>query len=412
MQDCLRRLRGTERMSKNGDSEMKYELASSTWGEEELSAINRVIRSGHFTMGSEVEKFEEQFAQKVGSKFAIMVNSGSSANLALLTASRYLRVPLFQPGDEILVPAVSWSTTYYPIHQLGATLKFVDIDPATLNIDIAKLEESISSRTKGIFVVNLLGNPAHWEEIAKIASDHNLFLLEDNCESLGAQLNGKSTGTFGIGGTFSTFFSHHISTMEGGLIATNDEEMYQVLKSVRAHGWTRDLPSENYVFPKSGTEWDDLFRFVLPGFNLRPLEIEAAIGQEQLIKLPNFILERRENASIFQEAMRLFPDIQIQTEHGESSWFGFSMILHGKLSGKRMALVEALKKGGIQSRPIVTGNFTRNPVIKHLNHVEIPKLPGADLIHDHGLFVGNHHYDLSDQIHTLLNVLAEFERKY
>lgn len=391
---------------------MSYELASSTWGEEEISAINRVVSSGQFTMGLEVEKFEEQFAASVGSKYAVMVNSGSSANLALLTASRYLKEPLFYPGDEILVPAVSWSTTYYPVHQLGATLKFVDVNPCTLNIDHSKLEESLTNRTKGIFVVNLLGNPAHWEEIGKFAEKHNLFLLEDNCESLGATLNQKFAGTFGIGGTYSTFFSHHISTMEGGLITTDDEEMFQVLKSIRAHGWTRGLPTHNFVHSKTGTEWDDLFRFVLPGFNLRPLEIEGAIGQQQLLKLPDFIRERRKNAQKFQESMQSLPSFQIQSEHGESSWFGFSLILQGKLRDKRKALVETLKDAGIQSRPIVTGNFTRNPVIKHLNHADIPSLPGADLVHDQGLFVGNHHYDLTKQIDSLVGVLTKFERKY
>ena len=389
---------------------MKYELASSTWGSEDIDALNKVVASGKFTMGSEVRRFEEEFAATVRSNFSVMFNSGSSANLALVAALRYLNTPLFNPGDEVIVPAVSWSTTYYPIHQLGGVLRFVDVDPSTLNIDPSKIEEAITDRTRGIFVVNLLGNPAPWYEINEIAKRHNLFVIEDNCESLGAELNGKAAGTFGIGGTFSTFFSHHISTMEGGLVATNSEELYQTLKSIRAHGWTRDLPKDNFVHPKTGTDWEDLFRFVIPGYNLRPLEIEAAIGCEQIKKLPLFISARRANAVLFQQAMSNFPDIDIQSENGKSSWFGFSLILKGKLAGKRPQLVEELGVNQIESRPIVTGNFTRNPVIKHLNHAPLPVLSGADLIHDQGLFVGNHHYDLKDQIERLHQVLTDFQK--
>jgi CDP-4-dehydro-6-deoxyglucose reductase, E1 len=267
----------------------RYSLASSTWGPEEIAAINEVVASGSFTMGQKVAKFEEEFSALVRSKYAVMVNSGSSANLALLAALRYRNPPLLSPDDEIIVPAVSWSTTYYPVGQLGCKLTFVDVDKDSLNIDPSEIERAITSKTKAIFVVNLLGNPADWIRIREIAENHNLVLIEDNCESLGAELEGKSCGTFGIGGTFSTFFSHHISTMEGGVVATNDESLFHTLKSIRAHGWTRDLPNQNQVFNKTGSEWDDLFRFVLPGYNLRPLEIEAAIGSVQLTKLPNFI---------------------------------------------------------------------------------------------------------------------------
>lgn len=389
-----------------------YPLASSTWDETEIEAIQDVIKSGRFTMGEQVASFEAKFAEVVGAKFAVMVNSGSSANLALLAACRYLREPKIAPGDEILVPAVSWSTTYYPVNQLGATLKFVDIDPLTLNIDTSKIESAISSKTRGIFAVNLLGNPANWIELKRLAESHNLILLEDNCESLGATIDGKETGTFGFGGTFSSFFSHHISTMEGGLIVTDDEPLFHTLKSVRAHGWTRDLPEENFVHNKTGRAWDDLFRFVIPGYNIRPLEIEAAIGKVQLEKLPSFIRMRRRNASYFKEAMKEISGFQLQEELGESSWFGFSLILEGKLRGHREQLIDLLHEAEIESRPIVTGNFTRNPVIRHLNHAPIGPLPGADEVHDNGLFVGNHHYDLSKEINLLVEVLGKFQRRF
>lgn len=389
---------------------LNYSLASSTWDDKELTAIQEVIKTGKFSMGEFVAKFENEFAEYVGSKFAVMVNSGSSANLALLSACRFANNQKLKPGDEIIVPAVSWSTTYYPVNQIGCVLKFVDVDTDTLNIDITKIEEAITIRTKAILVVNLLGNPANWDSLKEIADLHNLVLLEDNCESLGAEFNEKKTGTFGLGGTFSTFFSHHISTMEGGLIATDDLETYQTMKSIRAHGWTRDLPKENLVFNKTGEKWDDLFRFVIPGYNLRPLEIEGAIGSCQLEKLPNFIQARRDNAEYFMNQMSGFENFRTQKEVGKSSWFGFSIILSGRMKGKRKQLIAELEKAGIESRPIVTGNFTRNPVIEHLEHSPIPALPGADLIHDHGLFVGNHHFNIKKEIDLLLQVLNDFSK--
>ena len=388
-----------------------YSLASSTWDHQEIAAIKQVIESGKYSMGEFVVKFESQFANYIGSKYAVMVNSGSSANLALLSACRFQDQPKLNPGDEIIVPAVSWSTTYYPVNQVNCVLNFVDIDSNTLNIDVNKIEAAINSKTKAIFVVNLLGNPADWSALAKIAAEHKLILLEDNCESLGAEYESKKSGTFGLGGTFSTFFSHHISTMEGGLIATDDLKLYETMKSIRAHGWTRDLPDTNHVYNKTGDKWDDLFRFVIPGYNLRPLEMEGAIGSIQLGKLPDFISERRKNAEYFKSQMEKFPNFQTQTEVGKSSWFGFSLLLTGALKGRRTNLVSRLESAGIDSRPIVTGNFTKNPVIKHLVHAPIPNLPIADSIHEDGLFIGNHHFDLKNEIDRFLEVITDFEKE-
>ena len=390
---------------------IRYPLASSTWGTEEIDAMQKVISTGEFKMGEKVGEFESEFAKSVGSRYAVMVNSGSSANLVLLTAGKYMNKPLFNQDDEIIVPAVSWSTTYYPVNQIGCKLSFVDVELDSLNIDPEKVISAITPKTKAILAVNLLGNACNLNKLKKIAKNYGLSLLEDNCESLGATLEGKSLGTFGIGGTYSSFFSHHISTMEGGLIATDSEELYQVMRSIRAHGWTRDLPDENYVFNKNGESWEDLFRFVLPGYNLRPLELEAAVGIEQLIKLPSFVNVRRENALLFQEIMKEFPDFQIQSEFGDSSWFGFSLILKETLRGKRDKFVRHLIAQGIESRPIVAGNFTKNPVIKHLQHLPIPDLPVADEIHRNGLFIGNHHYDLSEQLNHLQSVLRKFVRE-
>jgi len=389
-----------------------YPLSSTTWDDAEYKALARVIKSGNFTMGSEVSLFEDMFAKKMGSKFALMTNSGSSANLAMITAAKYVKNSKLEDGDVIIAPAVSWSTTYYPIHQLGFSIALVDIDQETLNIDISKVREAITKRTKGILTVNLLGNPSNLVELQNIAEEFNLLLFEDNCESLGATLNGRQAGTFGLAGTYSSFFSHHISTMEGGITVTNDESFYQTMKSVRAHGWTRDLPNENHVHNKSGDYWDDLFRFVIPGYNLRPLELEGAIGQSQINKLDDFIKVRRSNAKLLLEKGKHLNHIKFQRENGESSWFGFSILLKGPLEGKRATLLSLLDNAEIQSRPIVAGNFAQNPVMRHLRHEPIPELVNARYIHKNGLFVGNHHYCIESQIDRLIEVLTRFEESY
>jgi CDP-6-deoxy-D-xylo-4-hexulose-3-dehydrase len=388
-------------------SEIVYQLASSSWDQDEFNAMQRVIKSGNFTMGREVREFERKFAEFFGTKFAVMSNSGSSANLLAMAAIRYSKKYGRDDRDEVVVPAVSWSTTYYPITQLGYKLRFVDINLKSLNATADAIQAAINSRTAGIFAVNLLGNPSDLEAISKLASDAGIFLLEDNCESMGAKIGTKFTGTFGQIGTFSSFFSHHISTMEGGLSVTDDEELAQLMTSLRAHGWTRELPETNHVHDKTGEKFDDLFRFVLPGYNLRPLELSGAIGIEQLKKLPAMNNQRRLNAEFFKSRI-VFEDILIQEEFGNSSWFGFSLILTGKLSGMRSELVSQLTSKGIESRPIVAGNFTRNPVMEHLDHVKLEPLPNADKIHADGLFVGNSQEDMSKEISILETALREF----
>lgn len=375
-----------------------YPLATTTWDEAEYAAMQRVIMSGRFTNGPLVKQFEAEFAAHFGASFGVMVNSGSSANLiAIAAAVLDPRIDLNR-GDEVLVPAVSWPTTYYPLTQYGLRPVFVDIDIDTLNIDLDLLEAAITPRAKAIFAVNLLGNPNDFTRLRAIAATHGLTLLEDNCESLGASYGGVNAGTAGLAGSFSSFFSHHISTMEGGVILTDDEQLYQEMISLRSHGWTRELPDENLVHDKSGEVWDDLFRFVLPGYNVRPLEMEGALGLEQLKKIPALITGRRANAAYFVERFADIPEVRVQRETGESSWFGFSMILEGSLAGRRADVVRAFTRAGIESRPIVAGNFTRNPVMRHLDAVVPAALPAADKVHADGLFVGNHHYPVLEGI--------------
>lgn len=383
----------------------KFPLATSSWDQAEQDAIQRVIASDMYSMGPEVAKFEQQFATFMGTQHAVMCNSGSSANLLMVAAMCYTRANPLQRGDEVIVPAVSWSTTYAPLHQYGLHLKFVDIDPNTLNYDLDQLATAITDKTRLVMAVNLLGNPNDFNAIAKIIGDRDIPIIEDNCESMGATLNGKQAGTFGIMGSFSAFFSHHISTMEGGLVVTDNTELYHLMLSLRAHGWTRNLPKENLVTgTKSDDPFEESFRFVLPGYNLRPLEMSGAIGQAQLEKLPNLIEGRRRNGALFQSALGNHPDLRIQRETGNSSWFGFSLVIKPESSLNRRTLVDQLNAKGFECRPIVSGNFAKNEVLKHFDHSIHGTLEHADYIDQNGLFIGNHHYPIDAAIEVLRDI--------
>ncbi|EGP2599226.1 DegT/DnrJ/EryC1/StrS family aminotransferase [Campylobacter coli] len=383
----------------------KYTLASSTWDEKELQAIQEVIKNDMFTMGEKVVKFEKDFATFVSSKYAVMTSSGSTANLIAIAALFYTKNPKLRRGDEVIVPAVSWSTTYYPLYQYGLKLKFVDIDLETLNYDLEALKNAINDKTKMIMVVNLLGNPNEFDVINNLIKDKDIVLIEDNCESMGAEYKGKQAGTFGVMGTFSTFFSHHMATMEGGFVVTDDEELYHVLLCLRAHGWTRNLPKENKVVNKSDDWFSESFRFVLPGYNVRPVEMSGAIGIEQLKKLPIFLKYRRENAKLFCECFKNHPDFIIQKEIGSSSWFGFSLIIKPDSILKRDNIIKKLEANNIEYRPIVTGDFTQNEVMKYFNYEIFGELKNAKILHENGFFVGNHQVDIAEHIYRLKQVL-------
>ncbi len=390
---------------------MEYKLASSTWDEKEVKAIYRVIDSDNYSMGEQVEAYEKDFANYIGSKFAIMTSSGSTANLLMIAAMFFTKdkSKRLNRGDEVIVPAVSWSTTYFPLQQYGLKVKFVDIDRKTLNIDLNKLADAISDSTKVILAVNLLGNPNDFDVINNLISDRNITLLEDNCESLGAIFNNKQAGSFGLMGTFSSFFSHHIATMEGGCIVTEDEELYHILLSIRAHGWTRNLPVKNYVSGvKSDDPFEESFKFVLPGYNVRPLEMSGAIGIEQLKKLPDFIKIRRKNADYFMSKFDNHPYLEIQKEVGLSSWFGFALILKENSPISRKNLVEVLGQERIECRPIVTGNFLKNKeVLSYFDYDVAGNLENSNHIDSNGFFVGNQQADLTLEIDYLYSVISQ-----
>ncbi|WP_298379606.1 DegT/DnrJ/EryC1/StrS family aminotransferase [Azospirillum sp.] len=384
---------------------MFYELAATTWGSEEIAAIDRVVASGRFTMGEQVAAFEREFADYFGVKHGIMVNSGSSANLIGVAALAYKQERPLQRGDEVIVPAISWATTYHPLQQYGLKLRFVDVELDTLNIDVSKLEQALTPRTRAIVPVSILGNPAALDVIRAFADAHGLYVLEDNCESMDAELNGKKTGTFGDLNTFSFFFSHHISTMEGGMVLTDDLELAHLCRSMRAHGWTRDLPHDTPLYERTASDHFEAYRFILPGYNVRPLEMEGAIGREQLKKLPALTAARRKNMALFQELFAGDDRFIIQRENGVSSCFSFTIILNPARNPDRDRVFAALKEADIGFRIITGGCFLRHDVLKYYDYDTVGAIKNAFTAHDLGFFVGNHPFDLTPQIERLRAVL-------
>lgn len=388
-------------------SPLFYDLASSSWGQEELDALQRVIASGQLTMGPCVRQFEEAFAAKFGLKHALMVSSGSAANLVGVAALFHKRDRPLHRGDEVIVPSISWATTYYPLQQYGLRLRFVDVDLFTLNIDVSQLERALTPRTRMVVAVSILGNPCALDELRAFCDRHGLYLFEDNCESMGATLDSKPCGSFGHVNTFSSFFSHHISTMEGGVLATDDTEIYHLARSMRAHGWTRDLPEDTTIYERRADDFFEAYRFILPGYNARPLELAGAVGVEQLKKLDGMIAIRRDNAALFQSLFEGDERFIIQRElpGARSSWFSFTVILNPKLDIDRQRVMTALKEAGIGFRIITGGCFLRHDVIKYFEYDTVGEIVNANIAHDRGFFVGNHPRELRPQIERLRQVL-------
>jgi len=390
-----------------------YALASDSWDQEEITAINRVIASGQYTLGKEVSSFEDAFSSFLGKSHSVMTNSGSSANLVATFALRYSECFKFNENrNVVLVPAVSWSTTYFPLHQAGYKIRFLDVNLLTHNLSLEAVIKNYDETVCGICFVSLLGNTKGLEKIKGFCEENSLWLMEDNCESFGAQTQtGKLAGSVGDISTHSFFFSHHLQTMEGGMATTNNTELAMIARSMRAHGWTRDKKSGDLSkFEKNS--FKSSFEFVYPGFCVRPIEFMGAVGKAQLSKWDGMLSARQKNASLFKSILKQFSNfIDIQdADIDRSSWFGFSMILKNKAYNHRDKLLNILDKFDIQVRPIVTGNFTNQPVMQFLNAEVSPNLVNSDIIENQGLFVGNDCTDLNQELASLERAIGTFIR--
>src|SRR2546426_5287497 len=368
-------------------------LTVPTYGSEEVEEAIDSLLSTWVTMGSKIKKFEEAFADYNGSRHAVMVNSGSSANLlALSVLTNHTTPDYIEKGSEIITPAVTWATTVYPIANVGCTPVLVDVEPRTFNIVPEELEKAIGPKTNAILPVHLLGSPCEIDSVKKIAETHNLYVIEDACESTGAEFQRKKVGSFGEMGTFSFFLSHHISTIEGGMIVTDDDTLYENLKAMRAFGWVRDLQDkEKYVSANKGI--DPRFLFITSGYNLRPTEIQGAFGIHQIKKLDNFIDLRRRNAAYWTKKLSPYSDLLILPEEQPRTkhvYFGYPLTVQPEAPFTREQLVDHLENKLIETRPVMAGNMAEQPVMKHVPHRVSGSLTNSQMIMRRSFFFGNH----------------------
>ena len=387
---------------------IKYPLIHSTWNKDEFKAINKVAKTGMFTMGKNVSEFEKKFAKYQGKKYGVMVNSGSSANLVSIASLFYKKKNPLKRGDEVIVPAVSWSTTYSPLQQLGLKIKLVDIELDTFNVDFKKLKKAVTKKTKLIVAVNLLGIPAELQKMKKLCKEKKILFFEDNCESLGAEINKKKTGSFGDLASHSFFFSHHICTMEGGMVVTDDFELYCLMKVLRAHGWSRDLPKKNPLIKLKKNDFYEQYKFILPGFNVRPGEMHAAVGLVQLKKINSLINMRIKNLKLFQRYFNNNDNFIIPKTKYKSSSFAFPMIIKNKDPNFKLKIFKELKKNKIDFRLVTGGCFTSQKYAKFFDYTIFENLRNSELLHNQGFFVGNASANLSKQIKKLHGVLSNF----
>lgn len=383
-------------------TEINWPLAHDTWDNKERDAMHEVIASGRFTFGEKVKKFEDEFCEYFGFPYAVQVNSGGSANLLMVAAA--VERGWISKGDKVIVPAVGWSTSYFPFIQYGIDLVFVDVDEDTWNINVDQIEDNIKDDVRGILAINILGNPCDFKTLNSLCDKYDLLLFEDNCESMGAKQGDTYCGGFGDIGTFSTFFSHHIQTMEGGMVVCNDSETYNKLLSLRSHGWTR------------GTKYytNNPFEFVTLGYNVRPGELNGALGSVQLNKLDDMNNQRIKNADTFIKYFdnKDYCRIQKVGDNSLSSWFGFGLVFDR--NSFRQRTKQILEEYSIDNRPICTGNFFNQPVCKkyYKNIERGAALVEARKLDDNGLFLGNNPMDLEPAIKSLSKILDyEFSEK-
>lgn len=379
-----------------------FPLAADCFTEEEKLAVQEVMDSGFYSMGNKVSEFEKAFAEFVGAKNAIMVNSGSSANLLLINAllNRSNREAPLKPGDEVLVPALSWPTTVWPLSQLGLVPVFVDIDPETMAICTKSARKALSDRTKAMFLIHVLGRTADMTEITEFCTENKVLLLEDCCESFGTYYEGKHVGRFGQSGSFSHFFSHHLTTMEGGTIITDDDELANDLRSMRAHGWIRDRQDKKQIADKY-PELDPRFLFLIPGFNVRPMEVQGAIGLVQLKKVEKYLQDRDQLAKAVFTRVKKLPWLKMlgaaalpQTEFYKNkterphSWMNISFMVDSSAPASCEKIKEIFEEHGIETRPIIAGNLTKHPAISKIECRKDVPLTQSDLLLEKGFMIG------------------------
>ena len=389
-----------------------YPLIENPYRKSDINEALKVLKSKRLTIGPVTDKFQNSFTKKLGSKFSLMVNSGSSANLlALQCLINPYRKKRLKPGDEVLIPSLCWSTSLWPIIQSGLKPKFVDIDLDSLNINLNDLKKKISKKTKAILIVHVLGNCVDMSELMQIVKKHNLILIEDTCESLGTKYKNKYLGTFGDFSSFSFYSSHQISSGEGGMICCKNNDDHEIIKSLRAHGWSRGLKNEKKI-AAANKHLDSRFIFYNSGFNLRSTDIAASIGLNQFKDIDQFIKKRSINRDkilkMFKKKIKMMKYLSFidANNHVKASWFGIPILLSKKIN--RNKFLKKIEKLGVETRPIISGNFLKQPSIKKYKLNKKSNFKNSDIVNNHGFFIGLPTSTISDK--NIKKLVGAFEK--
>jgi CDP-6-deoxy-D-xylo-4-hexulose-3-dehydrase len=364
---------------------------------------NFILKTQRFTQSSEVKKFEKNYAKWQGCKYSIFVNSGSSANLLITYSAK--EIFKWTNNDEVIVPALTWPTTVTPIIQANLKPVFVDCNIEDLSFDYNDLKKKITARTKAIFVAHIIGFPANIHKIKEIIKGKNIIIFEDTCESTGAFFKEKKVGNFGLASSFSFYWGHHLTTVEGGMICTNNEKFYNTCLLKRSHGLARELPKKMHIaIKKKYKNIDFRFLFLNDGFNLRNTEINAYLGNIQLKFLNKWIKIRNENYKIFTNLCEKFNKhlVVIKPKKGISS-FVFPFLFKNKTLKNKF--IETLNKNKIENRPLIAGNLLKQPFLKNYKN---KLFKNADFLHENCIYIGNNQFVNKKRLENLKKVLYQF----
>jgi CDP-6-deoxy-D-xylo-4-hexulose-3-dehydrase len=380
----------------------KINLVKDTIDTQDINKMIEWLKSNpRLTKGPLTTEFEKKWSEWLGVKYSVFVNSGSSANLAAIYS---LLLSGKLKNNKIVVPAVSWVTTVTPAIQLGMEPIMCECDMNNLGLDINHLETIIKNdNPSAIILVHVLGIPNHMEEIINLCEKNNILLIEDTCESVGSKYNNKLLGSFGDLSTFSFYFGHHMSTIEGGMISTDDEELYHILLSIRSHGWDRDLPKEKQESLRKQYKIDDfrsLYTFYYPGFNLRATDLQAFIGLGQLEKLDMIIEHRNKNYERYKNEIKNSFWSVSPPENSFISNFSFPII-----TKNIKTLTQELIKNDIECRPLICGSINEHPF--WYERYGKKELPNSKLVHEFGLYIPNNHQMTDEEISKVIRVVND-----
>jgi CDP-6-deoxy-D-xylo-4-hexulose-3-dehydrase len=371
-------------------------------GDDIKNLISWLETNPRLTKGELTVQFEKEWSKWLGKKYSIFVNSGSSANLAAIYS---LLLSNKLKNNKIVVPAVSWVTTVTPAVQFGMEPIMCECDEENLGLNIGHLKQIIKEHDPScIILVHVLGFPNHMDEIIELCNEHNIKLIEDTCESMGSEYNNKKLGTFGDLSTFSFYFGHHMSTIEGGMISTDNEDLYHILLSIRSHGWDRDLPKSKQIELREKYNVGDfrsLYTFYYPGFNLRATDLQAFIGLQQLNKLSTIIENRNINYQRYHDGIK---NTEWKINPPSNSFI--SNFSYPVITKNITELVEKLTENNIECRPLICGSINEHPF--WYERYGKQELPISKKVHEYGLYLPNNHQMTIEEVDKVINIVNQY----